>query len=84
MIAKANVCKGSRLCENSELPSSMCLLREFWTTYRTSELQNRIYAPQFEQILTSLKRKFAFSHSLGRWRTFVRASLVAQTQLDGL
>jgi hypothetical protein len=26
-------------------PSSMCLLREFWTTYRTSELQNRIYAP---------------------------------------
>jgi hypothetical protein len=51
----------------------MCLLREFWTTYRTSELQNRIYAPQFEQILTSLKRKFAFSHSLGRERTPLQA-----------
>jgi hypothetical protein len=44
----------------------MCLLREFWTIYRTSELQNRIYTPQFEQILISLKRAFAFSHSLGR------------------
>jgi hypothetical protein len=44
----------------------MCLLHEFWTTYRTSEHQNRIYAHQFEQILISLKRKFAFSHSLGR------------------
>jgi hypothetical protein len=49
----------------------MCLLREFWTTYRTSDLQNRINAPQFEQILTSLKRKFVFSHSLGRKRTLL-------------
>jgi len=44
----------------------MCLLREFWTSYRTSEHQNRIYAPQFEQILISVKRTFVFSHSLGR------------------
>ena len=52
----------------------MCLLREFWTTYRTSEFQNRIYTPQFEQILTSLKRKFAFSHSIGRKPTSGDAS----------
>lgn len=60
------------LGENSELPSSMCLLREFWTTYRTSEHQNRIYAPQFEQILISVKRTFVLSHSLGRKQTFLQ------------
>jgi len=70
------VCFGSRLCENAELPSSMCLLREFWTTYRMSELQNCIYAPRFEQILISLRRTIVFSHSLGRKLT-PRASQLA-------
>jgi len=47
----------------------MHLLREFWTTYRTSKFQNEIYALCFEQILISVKRTFVFSHSVGQKRT---------------